>query len=67
MITVSFNNEPFDVEESTSIGRFLSIVNADSANIAVAVNNKVIPKSKWNDTTLGNGDHILIIKAFYGG
>ncbi|PZP47425.1 MAG: thiamine biosynthesis protein ThiS [Pseudopedobacter saltans] len=35
--------------------------------IAVAVNGKVIPKSKLSNYTLRSGDKILIIKATQGG
>jgi len=35
--------------------------------IAVAVNNHVIPKKKWEEHALDDGDKILIIKAAAGG
>lgn len=35
--------------------------------IAVAVNNRVIPKEIWKDTILHEGDNLLLIGASYGG
>jgi sulfur carrier protein len=35
--------------------------------IAVAVNNKVIPRLKWNEQLVQQTDQILIIKATQGG
>lgn len=35
--------------------------------IAVAVNNTVIRRAKWNDTVVGNGDCLTVIQAVCGG
>jgi len=35
--------------------------------LAVAVNQEVVPKSKWDDFQLKENDDILIIKATQGG
>ncbi len=35
--------------------------------IALAVNEKVIPKTEWNNFQLNDNDKILIIKATQGG
>lgn len=35
--------------------------------MAVALNNKVIPRAQWSDTTVENQAHILIIQATQGG
>lgn len=39
----------------------------NSSDIAAALNEFVVPKSKWPTTTLAENDDILIIKAFQGG
>lgn len=38
-----------------------------TSGIAVAVNNRVIPQSQWEEALLGDGDSILIITAAQGG
>ncbi|MBI2967528.1 MAG: sulfur carrier protein ThiS [Bacteroidetes bacterium] len=35
--------------------------------IALALNEKVIPKSKWPEVTVSEGDRIIIVKAVQGG
>ncbi len=35
--------------------------------VAVAVNNRMIPRAEWNSRTLNEGDSIVIIKAACGG
>lgn len=38
-----------------------------SAGVAVAVNQRMIPRTEWKVFTLNDGDNILIIKAVCGG
>ncbi|MBE6281819.1 MAG: sulfur carrier protein ThiS [Bacteroides sp.] len=38
-----------------------------SAGVAVAVNQRMIPRTEWKTFTLNDGDNILIIKAVCGG
>ncbi|MBX7240434.1 MAG: sulfur carrier protein ThiS [Bacteroidia bacterium] len=40
---------------------------AQLSGIAVAVNQRVIPRSKWNEYTLQENDMITIISATQGG
>lgn len=35
--------------------------------VAVAVNNKMAPRTQWGDIRLNNGDNVVIIKAVCGG
>lgn len=37
------------------------------AGVAVAVNQRMIPRTEWKVFTLNDGDNILIIKAVCGG
>lgn len=39
----------------------------EKKGIAVAVNNIVVPKMKWNEMELKENDKILVIKASQGG
>lgn len=38
-----------------------------SGGLAVAINNAVIPKTKWNQTHLKEGDKLTVITATAGG
>ncbi len=39
----------------------------DGRGIAIAVNDVVVPKSRWSEHELREGDHIEIVKAVQGG
>lgn len=52
----------------SSLGDLLLSENLIKGNgIAVALNNKVVPKDNWNSTLLNSNDTILIITATQGG
>jgi sulfur carrier protein len=40
---------------------------AEPKGVAVAVNDTVIPKQKWNETVLKDNDSIEIVRAVQGG
>lgn len=42
-------------------------LNPEQSGIAVAVDRKVIPKSKWRDTQLRKNSDVEIIRAVQGG
>jgi sulfur carrier protein len=42
-------------------------IELNTAGIAVAVNSRVISKSRWQLYVLNDGDQIEIVKAFQGG
>lgn len=51
-----------------NISELVQTLNMPSTNgIAFAVNDKVIPKTEWNNFQLNENDKILIIKATQGG
>ncbi len=35
--------------------------------VAIALNNKVVPRAQWASTTLSEGDNVVIIKMACGG
>lgn len=67
MIRIVFNNKPTELESDTSLQEFIGKNGMIPTNIAIAVNNSVVPKEKWENTIINDGDTLLIIKAYYGG
>lgn len=67
MIRIVFNNKPIELESDTSLQEFIDKNGMIPTNIAIAVNNSVVPKEKWENTIINDGDTLLIIKAYYGG
>lgn len=42
-------------------------INDNTDGVAVAVNSSVVPRRKWNDVRLSDGDMIEVINAVQGG
>ena len=57
------------VEAETTLAALLSVlgVDNDARGIAVALNDTVVKKSDWADTTLREGDTVEVIRAVQGG
>ena len=56
-------------EETGAIthSQFSQEQNLPTTGIAVAVNQRMVPRTKWDSYTLNEGDNIIIIKAVCGG
>ncbi len=66
MIYINDKAHPFEQEQSLT--DLLKNLKMDVAKgIAVAVNNKVIPRSEWNNCKINSDDKLLLIKATQGG
>lgn len=64
---IILNGKPITLALGASVSDALRIKNIPAKNIAVALNEKVVPLREISATTLHDGDSIMIIKAFYGG
>ena len=52
---------------ATNLSQFSQEQNLPVTGIAVAVNQRMIPRAEWTSYVLNEGDNILIIKAVCGG
>lgn len=67
-MNIQFNQSPLCVEEGITIKKLLQQKGLDrQQGIAVALNNRVVPKEKWEHTILQENDMLLLIGASYGG
>lgn len=65
---ISLNNDIHEVAENISVANFLIHLKIDaSRGFALAVNNSVVPRDKWQEHKLIQNDKILLIKASQGG
>ncbi|MGP8214774.1 MAG: sulfur carrier protein ThiS [Bacteroidia bacterium] len=65
---ITINNNSKNIPSDSLLLQALEgLVNQDSKGIAVAVNNAVVQKAKWESFTLHEGDNIIVIKATQGG
>ncbi|HLY66332.1 MAG TPA: sulfur carrier protein ThiS [Chloroflexota bacterium] len=62
------NQQPCELElDSADIPAFLSSRNIQPAAVAIALNGEVVPRTRWPDTALSEGDCIELVKAVAGG
>ena len=63
---VKINNKDTETGAST-IGALADELSLPQKGIALAVNNRMIPRMKWASTSLAENDSVVIIKAACGG
>ncbi len=67
MIAVRVNGEPVELSDESSLARVVESHVSQTNGVAIAVNEEVIPRSKWATTALAEGDRIEILSARQGG
>jgi|SaaInl4_135m_RNA_FD_contig_61_925267_length_2033_multi_2_in_0_out_0_2 sulfur carrier protein len=65
---VNVNGDSRDTDSMT-VGALLRElgVDTDRRGSAVAVNDSVVPRAKWDDTPLSEADRVEVIRAVQGG
>lgn len=68
-MNIKINGEVIAVSEQMNLSEFvtLRLNGKEPRGIAVALNDMIIPKSKWNDTLLNENDSVEIVHAVQGG
>lgn len=62
------NNQRKDIEGEPSIDILLNFLNLESTRgVALAVNDRVVPRSEWENFQVQDQDKITIIRATQGG
>ncbi|MFA7401988.1 MAG: Sulfur carrier protein ThiS [Bacteroidetes bacterium ADurb.Bin234] len=68
MIQVIVNDNTVQIKENSSVMDLLKeLKREEDKRIAVALNNKVVSRTAWQETVLHNNDKIILIQAAYGG
>jgi len=66
MITLN-NDINNNISTPITVDELVQLLNLQSQNIAIAVNEKVIRKSEWITAKIKNNDRVDIVKAVGGG
>jgi len=66
-LALSVNGEPVEAPPDATVRRLLELLQLDGRRIAVAVNRDVVPRSEYEERSLGDGDRIEILEAVGGG
>lgn len=60
------NNEE-TIVECANVGELAQHLQLPERGVALAVNNRVVPRTAWAETELADGSSVTIIKAAFGG
>lgn len=66
-MNITLNNKEITLTEGATLLQLIQEANLPSQNIAIAVNNTLVLRDNWSQTTLNNGDNVVAIAAAYGG
>jgi sulfur carrier protein len=68
-MNIKINGEVLELNEKMNLSEFvaLRLNGKEPRGIAVALNDMIIPKSKWNETVLTENDNVEIVHAVQGG
>jgi sulfur carrier protein len=65
---IYINNDKKEIPADSTVSSLIKILSLENVTgIALAVNNKVVPKTEWTKYILTENDKILVIKASKGG
>ena len=64
---ITINNNTTTIEPETSLKQLADSMQLPDAGIAIAINNKLIPKQNWQQTQLKETDQVVIVRAACGG
>jgi sulfur carrier protein len=68
-VKIRVNGEERILNSSISIAEFIEeeLDGRETRGIALAVNEAIVPKQKWDTTMLSEGDRVEIVHAVQGG
>lgn len=63
------NGSPRDVADDATVGALVVALGRDTEGrgVAVAVNDEVVPRDRWDGQRLSEGDRVEIVGAVQGG
>ncbi|MDY3268450.1 MAG: sulfur carrier protein ThiS [Phocaeicola sp.] len=64
---ISVNNKETEIANGGTLADLAAQLELPAQGVAIAVNNKMVPRTQWNDTILNENDSLVIIKAACGG
>ncbi|MFF8730853.1 sulfur carrier protein ThiS [Streptomyces sp. NPDC015171] len=66
-LTISVNGEPRQVVPGTALDALVETLTAAPRGVAAAVNETVVPRTRWATTALAEGDRVEVLTAVQGG
>lgn len=64
---VWFNDEPLQCADATSVANLLTQLEQHQPGVALALNQHILPRERWEHHLLQEGDQILLFQVIAGG
>ena len=64
---VFVNNKETELTQGNTVADLAQQLELPQQGVAIAVQNKMIPRAEWGNKELQEADHLVIIKAACGG
>lgn len=65
--SVSLNGDVRDVAPGTTLGVLVATLTTARSGVAAALNETVVPRTRWSSTALSAGDRVEVLTAVQGG
>jgi len=66
-IVIQVNGENRETTAGTTVSGLLTQLGLNAGRVAVEHNRRILPKTKWEETTVGAGDQFEIVQFVGGG
>ena len=66
-MNIVLNGDATTVSSGATVGAMVDRLGKGRKGVAVAVNDEVVPRSRWDDTALSDHDRVEILTASQGG
>ena len=64
---IKVNNKETELTQGNNVASLAQQLKLPEQGVAVALNNRMIPRSQWAEQEIKEGDNLVIIKAACGG
>lgn len=64
---VLVNNKEMELAEGSTVADLARQLELPAQGVAIALHNRMVPRTQWEEQTLQPGDSLVIIKAACGG
>jgi sulfur carrier protein len=68
-VIVSLNGEPREVADGATVAALVALLSpgAGGRGVAVALRGEVVPRGRWAETEVADGDRVEVVAAIQGG
>ena len=67
MTAIVLNGEPHQMPDGSTVALIVRELGAPERGVAVAVDGEVVPRGRWADTRVLEGQHVEVLRAVQGG